>query len=87
MDLSINERIRTRRLEMGLTQLEISKKIGLESPQYISNIERGLCAPSVEVLQKLVHILKIDAHEIVDMMVNSYRQKLESKFLKRRSRS
>lgn len=39
-----SEFIRSARIKSGLTQSDIANKLGLTSPQMISNAERGLCA-------------------------------------------
>ncbi len=38
------------RLSSGKTQADLSKRLKLKSPQYISNVERGACAVSVQAL-------------------------------------
>ena len=51
--------IKNKRISMGLTQLEIAKKI----PTYISTyckIENGIQEPSFIILQKICILLKID---------------------------
>lgn len=56
MDKSIGERIRNRRQELGLTQVELGAKLGIHQKQ-ISAYERGVNLPSSEVLIKMAEIL------------------------------
>lgn len=55
--------IRTRRLDMGLSQEELAEKIN-KSTSFIGQIERGECFPKFETLQALVACLGIDANEL-----------------------
>jgi transcriptional regulator with XRE-family HTH domain len=87
MSKSIGEMIKDRREEMGLTQLDCAKHLHLSSPQYISNIERGLCFPSLETVVKLAEILKMDGHKLVDYMLEEHAKKVRAEYarlLKRR---
>lgn len=42
--------LRVQRLKANVTQKEIAKACGFSSPQFISNIERGICPVPAEVL-------------------------------------
>ncbi len=75
----IGELIRQKRENLGITQRDCAKYLGLSSPQYISNIERGLCGPSVETLAKLGSYLKIDTTKIIESMVDAYRTSLRER--------
>lgn len=41
----------------GLTQVELAKRLGFTSAQYISNIERNLCLPALEHYRTLSKVL------------------------------
>lgn len=47
----LGESMRYHREAEGKTQLEVGQKLGYSSAQYISNIERGICPPSMNVLR------------------------------------
>lgn len=49
--------LRRLRLKHGLTQAELAKKLGDVHTQFVSNWERGLCAPPTHVMGKLSKIL------------------------------
>ena len=55
--------IRTRRLELGLSQEQLAEKID-KSTSFIRQVERGECFPKFETLQALVACLGIDANEL-----------------------
>jgi len=52
--------IMTARMNKEMSQKALAKKLGLASPQYISNVERGLCPMSLEKLLKTCKILDIE---------------------------
>lgn len=39
------------RAEVGLSQADLAKKLGYASPQFISNIERGLCGVPIDKIK------------------------------------
>ena len=82
MTKSIGQLFREKREHLGLTQQVLSKHLGLSSSQYISNIERGLCGPSLDTLVKLSELLRLDPHKLIDSMVDEYRKNLKQKFRK-----
>ncbi len=55
--------IKTRRLDMGLSQEQLAEKID-KSISFIGQVERGECFPKFETLQALVACLGIDANEL-----------------------
>lgn len=69
--------IRTAREAKGLTQLSLSQNLGLKSPQFISNIERGTCGISKGYVGGLSEILGISADLIIDALTADYRARLK----------
>lgn len=56
--MSLGEKIRSRRMELGLKGMDLAEKSGL-SPSFISQIEGGLVNPSVSTLKKIGDALNI----------------------------
>lgn len=54
----LGKRIAKRRKELKLKQSEVNSLAGL-SDKYLSNIERGVSVPSIDVLMRLCAVLKI----------------------------
>ena len=46
---AVGERIRRRRMDVGLTQAELAERLGL-SIKYCADIERGYCGMSIDTL-------------------------------------
>ncbi len=66
---SLGNYLKEKRIESGLTQSEVAKKLGYSTPQFISNFERGLCSPPLKNLKILVRLYKIDAAELMDLIM------------------
>ena len=73
--------LRDKRVDAGLTQAEIAGKLGYSSPQFISNFERGLCSPPLKNLKALVKLYKIDANELIRLILDEQKNVLASALL------
>ena len=58
-----------KRIKAGLSQKDVSDKLGYSSPQFISNYERGLCSPPLKKLKKIAELYKIKPKIIADLMI------------------
>jgi len=58
-----------KRIKAGLSQKDVSDKLGYTSPQFISNYERGLCSPPLKKLKKIAELYKIKPKVIADLMI------------------
>lgn len=74
--MTLEKYLQDRRIEMGLSQGDLAKKLGLESPQYISNCEREKCTWSVYHFVKLSKILEADPYAMVNMRAADVRNDL-----------
>ena len=61
---NIGSNIRTARKRADLTQEELSEKVGV-TPQYLSDLERGLVGPSVPTLVRICTILNVSSDFIL----------------------
>lgn len=59
--MSIGDRIRKRREELGLSQAELARRIGVTQGS-IGNYENGVSNPKMELMPKLFEALKTDAN-------------------------
>lgn len=74
------EFLKTKREAAKLSQSEVAKNLGYSSPQFISNFERGLCAPPLAALKRIAEVYKISRKELIGMMMAQQRQYLEAFF-------
>lgn len=77
----INELLRTARMDGSISQLAASKALGLGNSQYVSNIERGMCAPSMDTVLVLAKLYKVSPNKIVDVMLADYNKALGERVL------
>jgi DNA-binding XRE family transcriptional regulator len=60
-----------RRNEIGLTQLNLAKKIGLKGAITIHTIEAGKFLPSPKVLEKMCKNLSLDCNVMIDVHLSN----------------
>lgn len=77
--------LRNERLKAGFTQGEIADKLGYSSPQFISNIERGLSVIPLKTLAVLVSEYRIGHETMIKTLMDSQRQILK-KYLSKAAR-
>jgi transcriptional regulator with XRE-family HTH domain len=75
---TLNDYLRQKRLDSGLSQLDVARVLGYASPQFVSNWERGLVSPPLETIGVLIDLYKIPPDEVVDRILDETRDYLES---------
>ena len=60
-----------------LSQAQVSKFLGYSSAQFISNFERGLCAPPMPKLKELIQLYKIQAREVMNLLMQEQKKYIE----------
>lgn len=76
--------LKDKRIETGLSQGEVAKALGFSSPQFISNWERGVCAPPLNSLPKLTRVLKIKESDLVKILMGVTKMTVEETLYKAR---
>jgi len=61
----------------NLSQAELAKKLGYTSPQFVSNIERGLSEMPTKKLKLLQKVLNIPTQKLIAMKLKPVRARLE----------
>ncbi|HEY5232171.1 MAG TPA: helix-turn-helix transcriptional regulator [Verrucomicrobiae bacterium] len=59
----IGETILKYRMKAGFSQEALAEKADIH-PNYVGRIERGECAPTVEILLKIAHALGVRPHKL-----------------------
>ena len=62
--MGLGERIKVRREELGLTQLQLAQALEV-TPQHVSVIEKNKRAPSLDLLAKLAHELGVTTDYLI----------------------
>lgn len=64
------------RIDSDLSQVELSQKLGFKTSQLVSNWERGLCAPPMNSISKMIEIFNLEAFAVVDLITQANRNYL-----------
>jgi transcriptional regulator with XRE-family HTH domain len=79
--------LKEKRVTSNYTQAELASSLGDVHSQFVSNWERGLCAPPGHCLHKLIDVLKLNREKLVDIMLQDSRSEIEAKVFKKKSRT
>ena len=71
--------LKEKRQSEKLTQAELANKLGDVHAQFVSNWERGLCAPPGHCFLQLIQILSLNREKLVRVMLNDSRKVIQSK--------
>jgi transcriptional regulator with XRE-family HTH domain len=63
---------------LGLSQVEFSKPLGWHN-QYISNIERGICGPSEELVSAIIAHYQADKEKVIKVLKKDFEVCLRKK--------
>jgi transcriptional regulator with XRE-family HTH domain len=74
--------LKDKRVEKGLTQMELAQELGYTSPQFVSNWERGMCSPAFDTLPLIAKILNISKKDVIHIIVEETKFELEENFSK-----
>ncbi|MBY0316440.1 MAG: helix-turn-helix domain-containing protein [Bdellovibrionales bacterium] len=74
----LGEYLRVKRVDAGLSQKQVADKLKYSTPQFVSNFERGLCAPPMKALRVLVRLYNLNASEFTNFVLE-----LQEEYLKR----
>lgn len=75
--------LQSKRLESKLTQRELASKLSNMDSQFVSNWERGLCAPPSHAFEKIIDVLKLNREKLVEVMLEDSRKTIVAKVFKR----
>lgn len=65
----LGQYLKEKRLSAGFTQAELAAKLGDVHTQFVSNWERGMCAPPNHCFQKLIAVLDLNRDKLVKVML------------------
>lgn len=60
------------RTKANLTQAQVSLALGYKTPQFVSNWERGLSHPPIDVIPQLAALYNIDADNLFELYLRDY---------------
>ena len=81
---SIGEFLKKKRLKRNMTQLQLSRKLGYSSSQFVSNWERGICSPPLDAIIKIGRLLGISEAVLMQLILTQTKDLLKEKFQKKK---
>lgn len=76
--------LNAKRKAAGLSQGQVARSLGYSSPQFISNIERGLCSPPLKKLRTMIQLYQVPGEEVAGLILRHQRLDLEKRLKPRR---
>jgi transcriptional regulator with XRE-family HTH domain len=76
---SLGKYLKEKRVKAKFTQTELAEALGDIHTQFVSNWERGLCAPPSHCFHNLIAILKLNRVDLVEVMLEDSKKIIESK--------
>lgn len=67
----LGEFLQTKRKAAGFSQWEVSEKLGYSTAQFVSNWERGISSPPINVLKKIAYLYNASAEELFEVVLNA----------------
>ena len=74
---SLAELLKEKRIVANLSQWEVAKKLGYTTPQFVSNWERGVSTPPVQVLNKIADLYGTSSDELFEALLFATIQKIK----------
>jgi transcriptional regulator with XRE-family HTH domain len=71
--------LKQQRIQKGYTQAELASSLKNVHSQFVSNWERGLCAPPTHCFQDLISLLKINRKKLEKVMLLDAKQEIQSR--------
>lgn len=81
--IKLGKYLAEQRMSAGISQKQISDKLGLKSSQYISNVERGMCLPTLASIKTWCDLINCPYHIVKQMLIQIYVSEVEAAFKKR----
>lgn len=72
----VGTHLKSIREKANFTQAQVSSRLGYSSPQFISNIERGISVAPIPLLAKLTRLYKSDPNVLAKIILTSQKQLL-----------
>lgn len=68
----LGRKFREKRLEQGLTQLQISTVLGYSGPQFISRLERNEVSLPIKFIPKVSKLLEANCFEVLEWVLDDH---------------
>lgn len=69
--MSFGQYLKQKRVQAGLSQSQVSNKLGYTTSQFVSNWERGISEPPVKDIKKIALLYGVSAEGIFDAVLKN----------------
>lgn len=69
--VSLAKFLKEKRENAGLSQKQVSDKLGYTTPQFVSNWERGVSSPPLKTLKKIGELYHVSADDLFKVTLES----------------
>ncbi|WP_413557103.1 helix-turn-helix domain-containing protein [Bdellovibrio sp. HCB209] len=69
--ITLGDFLKSAREAAGLSQGDVSTKLGYSTPQFISNWERNVSNPPIDTLKKIGNMYKVDPEELFEVVLKA----------------
>jgi len=76
--MRIPELIKKKRYELRLSQKDLATQLGYSCGQFISNWERGVSTPPLDITRSLCKILKIEIGSYKSRLLDDFKEKINN---------
>jgi len=83
MEKKLGIYLKEMRLNAGLSQGEVAKRLNYKTAQFISNWERGLSEPPITTLKKLSELYHVDIEDLFEITLKHFTDKITTKMRRR----
>jgi transcriptional regulator with XRE-family HTH domain len=74
--------ISKRRKELGITQLQLSRRLGYATPQFVSIMERGLAPIPLQAVPQLAKHLRLSESTLERLVLNNAVERMKKRAAK-----
>src|SRR5690349_609440 len=79
--------LKEKREAAEFTQHEVARKLGYTSPQFISNMERGITATPMRALAKFIKLYKASPEPVLEIILSMQKELLGKELMKARGKA
>jgi transcriptional regulator with XRE-family HTH domain len=77
--VEVSNLVKNYRIKAGMTQMDLGKKLGYTSPQFVSLFERGMSKIPLETIGQIIVLLKIPDAKIEMILVKIFKVEVMAK--------
>ena len=81
--IPLKDYLQQKRKAANLSQRDVADKLGYQTPQFISNWERGVACPPVKDIKTIANLYMVSAEEIFQYILDDTTEKIAANLRKK----